>query len=99
MSDSTDKIKSSKRRHNDETAIKRQLKIAKEHGLLSDHPANIQPHRYAKHHAMNCGNPKCILCMNPRKTHKNTLTIQEKRNFQDVDQDNDKHSNGLKPTE
>jgi hypothetical protein len=45
---------------------------------------------------MNCGNPKCVMCSNPRKTLKE-LTQQEKRLFQDVDTPNDKHSNGLKP--
>ena len=47
---------------------------------------------------MNCGNPKCVMCANPRKTFKE-LTQQEKRLYQDVDKRSDKHSNGLIPTE
>ena len=44
---------------------------------------------------MDCGNPKCYLCGNPRVTHKDRLTAQEKRLFQDLDNTNDKHSNGM----
>jgi hypothetical protein len=44
---------------------------------------------------MDCGNPGCFLCGNPRKTHKDRLTTQEKRLFQDLEQIKDKHSNGL----
>jgi len=48
---------------------------------------------------MDCGNPDCYLCGNPRKTHKDKLTAQEKRLFQDTEKITDKHSNGLKPNE
>jgi hypothetical protein len=27
---------------------------------------------------MDCGNPECYMCGNPRKTHKDKLTVQEK---------------------
>jgi hypothetical protein len=40
-----------------------------------------EPHKFAKHHAMDCGNPKCPVCSNPRKLYKE-LSIQEKRFFQ-----------------
>ena len=90
MSTEQDKFKHSRRLQKDENAVKKQTKIAKEHGL----PVT-EPHKFAKHHAMNCGNPNCVMCGNPRKTFKE-LTQQEKRLFQDVDTPNDKHSNGLK---
>jgi hypothetical protein len=45
---------------------------------------------------MDCGNPECALCGNPRKTHKE-LTAQEQRMFQDVEEVRDRHSNGLPP--
>lgn len=90
MSNEQDKTKNSARRYADETAIKRQTKIAKEHGA----PVK-QPHRLNKKHAMDCGKPDCFLCGNPRKIHKDKLTIQEKRFYQDTDTVNDKHSNGL----
>ena len=93
MSKEQDKIKHSKRLLKDENAVKKQTKIAKDFGI----PVT-EPHKFAKHHAMNCGNPKCFMCANPRKTFKE-LTQQEKRMFQDVEKITDKHSNGLKPTD
>lgn len=84
MSSEQNKIKNSRRRQQDENTIKKQLEIAKSHRTFN--PANVkQPHRLVKHHAMDCGNPGCYLCGNPRKTHKDKLTAQEKRMFQDVD--------------
>jgi hypothetical protein len=93
MSTEQDKYKNSRRRLKDENAVKKQTKIAKEFGV----PVT-EPHKFAKRHAMNCGNPNCVMCSNPRKTFKE-LTQQEKRLFQDVDTPNDKHSNGLKNDE
>jgi hypothetical protein len=94
VSTEQDKLKNSKRRHADETAINRQVKIAKEHGLTEKDRAIKEPHRMVKHHAMDCGQPGCVLCGNPRKLF-NELTTQEKRLFQDVEQQREKHSNGL----
>lgn len=73
MSSEESKIKHSKRLHKENSAIVRQTKIAKEFGLPSK-----EPHRFAKHHATNCGNPKCVMCSNPRKVFKEK-TIQEQR--------------------
>jgi len=73
MSTEEDKIKRSKRLLKDENAIKKQVKIAKAAGMTVK-----EPHKFVKHHAMDCGNPACFLCGNPRKTHKDSLTIQEK---------------------
>ena len=96
MSDDNDKFKNSKRRLKDENAVKKQVKIAKSHGLTDKDLAVKEPHRMAKHHAMDCGRPGCMLCGNPRKTFKE-LTAQEKRLFQDADSERDRHSNGLPP--
>ena len=94
MSNDLAKYLNSKRRHKTDVAISRQVKIARSHNTYNQ--ANLkQPHRLAKHHAMDCGNPGCFLCGNPRKTHKDRLTTQEKRLFQDLEQIKDKHSNGL----
>lgn len=99
MSTEQDKIKHSRRLHKEDSAIKKQVKIAKQHHIsgTTDSPQEKQPHRMAKHHAMDCGNPDCYLCGNPRKTHKDKLTAQEKRLFQDVEKTSDKHSNGILP--
>jgi hypothetical protein len=94
MANELAKYINSRRRQKDENAVKKQLKIAKQHGLTSKDRAVKEPHRMAKHHAMDCGNPGCMLCGNPRKTLKE-LTAQERRMYQDVDAVRDTHSNGL----
>lgn len=73
MSSENEKVKHSKRLHKEEAAIKRQVKIAKEYGV----PVT-EPHKFAKRHALNCGNPKCVMCANPRKVF-NEKTIQEQK--------------------
>ena len=82
MSNDFIKEKRSKRIHDEETSIKRQVKIAKQYGV--DKKYVEQPHRFAKHHVFDCGNPGCVICSNPRhnKMSKDKLTIQEKRMFQ-----------------
>lgn len=91
MSTTEDKLKHSKRLHKEESAIKKQTKIAKSHGTPVD-----QPHKLHKRHAMDCGNPECYLCGNPRHLHKDKLTAQEKRLFQELDIRTDRKSNGVK---
>jgi hypothetical protein len=95
MSNELAKFVNSRRRHKTDVAVARQVKIARAHNS-SDVK---QPHRLAKRHAMDCGNPQCFLCGNPRKTHKDRLTAQEKRLFQDLEQQTDRHSNGLSTKE
>jgi hypothetical protein len=99
MSTEADKFNHSKRLQKNENAVKKQVKIAKAHGLTDKDKAIKEPHRLEKHHALDCGNPECYLCGNPRKTHKDKLTAQEKRLFQDLDSVRDTHSNGLKNDE
>jgi hypothetical protein len=80
MSHEEEKVKHSKRILKTDNAVKKQVKIAKSAG------SNIsQPHKFAKVHAMNCGNPKCFMCSNPRKVFKEK-TIQEKRLEQNIDE-------------
>ena len=88
MSTEQDRFKNSQRRLRDESAVKKQSKIAKAYGV----PVK-EPHKFAKRHAMNCGNPDCVMCGNPRKTF-NELTAQEKRLFQDTEAIRNRHSNG-----
>jgi hypothetical protein len=100
MANELAKFLNSRRRFKDETAVKKQLKIAKQHGIDGYQSKTVkEPHRMAKRHAMDCGNPECYLCGNPRKTHKDKLTQQEKRLFQDTEKITDRHSNGLKNDE
>jgi hypothetical protein len=96
MSNETAKFLNSRRRHKTDVHIARQVKIAKAHGLTNKDRAVKQPHRMAKHHAMDCGQTGCMLCGNPRKVFKER-TAQEKRLFQDLDNITDRHSNGVSP--
>ena len=77
MSKEEDKFKKSKRILKDKNAVNKQLKIAKAYGVPID-----EPHKLAKKHALNCGNPNCVMCGNPRKVWKEK-TIQEKRFYQE----------------
>lgn len=92
MSHQEDKDKHSKRIHSKETAVEKQVKIAKAYGMTGTKEMK-QPHRLVKHHALDCGNPKCMMCGNPRKTFKE-LTVQEKRAMQEMDIARMRHSNG-----
>lgn len=80
MSTDQDREKHSKRLHQDDVHIKKQLKIAKQHnmGMPYGNQDIDEPHRLSKRHAMDCGNPECHMCGNPRKIFKEK-TIQEKK--------------------
>lgn len=71
-----DKHKKSTRRSKTINAIERQKRIVKATGV-SFHKKN-QPHRYAKIHALTCGDSHCAMCGNPRKFF-NEKTLQEKK--------------------
>ncbi len=96
MSNELAKFLGSQRRHKTDVKIARQVQIARQHGLTNRDKAVKEPHRMAKHHAMDCGRPGCMMCGNPRKTFKQ-VTAQEKRLFQDADTVRDRHSNGITP--
>jgi hypothetical protein len=89
MSKEEDKRIHSKRLQKDENAIKKQKKIAEHYGMT-----HTPEHSYAKRHSMNCGNPDCFMCGNPRKFF-GEVTPQEKRMIQDLDDVRNKRSNGL----
>lgn len=78
MSDEITKAKKAKRIQADLRAMKKQVRIAKSYGMPI-----IEEHRYNKHHALDCGNPGCPVCSNPRKLYKEK-TIQEKRFEQQI---------------
>jgi hypothetical protein len=73
MSESEQRAKHSRRISKKRSATIRQVRIAQAHGITVK-----EYHRYAKHHAMNCGRPHCMLCTNPRRTW-GEKTMQEKR--------------------
>ncbi len=91
MSDNQDKVKHTTRMHQAWRAIKKQLSIIKSRQHFQGASKSIdeaQPHRLAKHHAMDCGQPDCRYCGNPRHNKfnkgKDRLTTQERRNNQRV---------------
>ena len=93
MSNETTKEIRSKRLYAEEVKIQKQVKIAKAHGLSDKDKAIKEPHRLAKQHAMDCGQPGCVMCGNPRKTFKEP-TIQEKsfeqtQDWIETDKEND----------
>lgn len=53
--------------------IQKQCKILKEYSI----PVG-EPHKLHKTRAMNCGNPQCYMCANPRRVFKEK-TVQEKK--------------------
>jgi hypothetical protein len=79
MSHQFDKEKHGERFNQKEKKLKRKMKLAKEYGL--EHALD-KPHKYHKSSIFGCGNPKCVMCMNPRKSF-NELTIQERRCYQE----------------
>lgn len=89
MSKDEDKVKHSTRLHRAWKSIKKQLNIIKQRKTFGEALKRIdeeQPHRLAKKHAMDCGQPHCTLCGNPRhnkaRKGEDKLTVQEKRNNQ-----------------
>lgn len=80
MSKEEDKLKHSKRIYANETAIKKQIKIAKAHDLDYALRKTIrdEPHRFAKHHSVDFGTIVGFKKSNPRKMD-GEETIQEKR--------------------
>ena len=76
MSDEKTREKHSRRLQQDENAVARQLRIAKVNPTPESYTS--VPHKFEKKHVMNCGNPRCIMCANPRRTF-GDKTIQEKR--------------------
>ena len=72
MSDIKDK--KAKRLQRTANIIKKQLRIAKSLGM--NHVLK-QPHRLAKQHALDCGNPKCLVCHSDKVFGKPTLQEQK----------------------
>lgn len=84
MSDEVDKFRNSRRRHNDETKIQRQIDIAKAYHMHHDGKWKYieQPHRNHKKAILNCGDPKCYMCMNPRRA-MGEESMQERKHKQE----------------
>lgn len=75
---SDDRSKRASRRSRTANAIKKQIRIAKA-AWNSEHLLE-QPHRFAKHHALDCGNSECLVCHSEKVFRKPTM--QEKKFMQ-----------------
>lgn len=77
MSNEETRIKRSKRKQQKWNHINDQLRLVDTTIPFEKSKYLRQPHRLYKMNAMNCGNPKCFLCMNPRRLFKEK-TLHEK---------------------
>lgn len=67
------------RRHNTKKVIEKRKNLL---GKNWNPKYETEPHRLSKMNGVNCGNPDCFLCANPRKLFKEK-TIHEKSFYQD----------------
>ena len=72
MKDQRQKRFQQKRRH-----MERQSAIWNQY-MNRDGKWDKNPHRFHKKKALNCGDPKCVMCMNPRKAF-GEKTMQERK--------------------
>lgn len=78
------------RRHLSEKSCAKQESIRKAHQGPGFATRVDSAHRFHKKKAMNCGNPRCFMCSNPRNlmgNSKDARTIQEQRLLQGPLQD------------
>jgi hypothetical protein len=75
MSTPEDKDKHGERIQQKDAKLARRMKQAKAYGM--NHVLK-KPHKYHKMSPMNCGDPNCYMCGNPRKFFKEK-TMQERR--------------------
>lgn len=71
---SANKTLSSKRRANDTRIIAKQVRICYYHNATINDPVGA----FRKRKALNCGQSRCLMCSNPRRTF-GRLTLAEKR--------------------
>lgn len=77
MSNDDTKFKHSKRRQKTDRVIAKRERLRKAYKLPNNSPRQGGGHRLSKMNGINCGNPKCFMCANPRKMFKER-TIKEK---------------------
>jgi hypothetical protein len=76
-----EKEKRNRRFQQKQRHINRQVNLKKQYNL---HSETMESHRYHKVKSLNCGDPNCAMCGNPRKFW-NDVTIQEKKFHEMVD--------------
>jgi hypothetical protein len=95
MSNDIEKVVHSRRIQQKNRHIARQVRIRQAHKFpIPTKDGRVEkPHRYHKTSGVTCGDSHCAMCGNPRKFFKE-LTMQEKRQMQDVEHVRNRHSNG-----
>lgn len=73
MSHDHDKFKHSKRRHDTETIIEKRRKLLKKYNMDWNNRVIEEKHRLSKMNGINCGNPGCMFCINPRRYGEKTI--------------------------
>lgn len=74
-------MKRADRRARTKKFVAKQLRIARLCGIL-----NVVAGKFKKKHALDCGNPRCRICGNPRKLWK-TLPIKEQSMKEAIEMD------------
>lgn len=96
MSDENTRNERAKRFKNDFRSIRKQLKLAQAYKV--DVEAK-DVHRLAKIKVLNCGDPNCFLCTNPRKFNKgkniNSLTTKERAFLETINWGDDEEENDV----
>lgn len=96
MSDEDTRNERAKRFKNDFRSIRKQLKLAQAYKV--DVEAK-DVHRLAKIKVLNCGDPNCSLCTNPRKFNKgkniNSLTTKERAFLETINWGDDEEENDV----
>lgn len=99
MTQPTDKSSRGRRIQQKNRHIARQVRIRQAHKFPAINTGKVDsPHRYHKTSGVTCGDSHCAMCGNPRKFFKE-LTMQEKRQLQDVERIRNKHRNGTASTD
>lgn len=86
MSNEADKLKHSKRRKDTKCVIRKRLKFIRKSNWGVGSRYTTEPHRLSKMNGINCGNPNCFMCMNPRKYGEKTMQ-ERKMNQREIDYD------------
>ena len=76
LSSEITRLTRSRRKQQKWVHIAKQTKIAQKYSYSTTNKRIIEPHRNHKTHSLNCGNPRCVFCSNPRKMF-GEKTIQE----------------------
>lgn len=76
-----EKMKRQSRMRQKRNHIKRQNKLRRELMYIIHNDATFEEHRLHKRKALNCGDPNCVMCGNPRKFWGHVTRQEEKHSL------------------